>query len=102
MLGVLWMLFWLGITAKWQQRSFWTPENLLASTFYGGAAIRRGLSSSTFSGLALYFLIYSTLACLLAVTMRLHLPPVRRLLVCIVAAVSWYYLSFHLCWRTLS
>src|SRR5437867_476971 len=36
MLGVCWMLAWLGLSAKWQNRSFWTAENLMATAFYGG------------------------------------------------------------------
>jgi hypothetical protein len=31
--GVLWMLTWLGVSSVWQQRSFWAPENLMATAF---------------------------------------------------------------------
>jgi hypothetical protein len=61
MLGVWWMLAWMGASAVWERRSFWTPENLMASVFYGNAAILPGFASSTVSGLALYVLLYSLL-----------------------------------------
>ena len=61
MVGVWWMLAWMGASAVWQRRSFWTPENLMASVFYGDAAIRPGFAASTVSGLALYVLLYSLL-----------------------------------------
>lgn len=99
MIGVLWMLGWLGISAKWQQRSFWTAENLLASAFYGDSAIRSGFASTTFSGLALYLLIYSLLGAFFAAVLRDQHPPGRTLLLAIIFALGWYYLSFHLIWK---
>jgi len=70
MVGVLWMLAWLGVSATWQRRSFWTAENLLASAFYGDTAIRDGFAFSTLSGLALYLLVYSILGALFAAAIR--------------------------------
>ncbi|PWU10145.1 MAG: hypothetical protein C5B51_04800 [Terriglobia bacterium] len=102
MLAALWMLAWLGSTSVWQRRSFWTAENLLASTFYGGSAVRQGFSTSTVSGLALYLLVYSVLGCLFAAAVRLKLAPMRLLLVSIGVALGWYYLSFHVLWKSLS
>ena len=61
MLGVLWMLAWLGVSSKWDQRTFWMPENLFATAFYGGNAIGPGFGRFTWSGLALYLLLYSLL-----------------------------------------
>ena len=46
-----WMLTWMGVSAVAQRRSFWTPENLMASIFHGNADIRRDFGSSTWSGL---------------------------------------------------
>jgi hypothetical protein len=40
-IGVFAMLAWLGVSAAWQQRSFWTAENLMASLFYGDDALQR-------------------------------------------------------------
>ena len=102
MLAVLWMLAWMGSSAVWQRRSFWTAENLLASTFYGSAALQPGFSGHTMSGLALYLLVYSILGCLLAAVFRLTLPPARLVLVSIAIAVGWYFLSFHVIWKMAS
>jgi len=66
MIGICWMLAWLGLSAMGQRRSFWTAENLMASVFHGDAAIRRGFGFSTLSGIALYLLIYSLLGALFA------------------------------------
>jgi hypothetical protein len=102
MVGVLWMLAWLAVSAAWQRRSIWTSENLMASLFYGSSAIRRGFASQTLSGLAVYLLIYSLLGALVAALVRDRLPRLRTTLVCIAAALAWYYLSFHLIWRSIS
>ena len=67
MIGICWMLAWLGLSAIGQRRSFWTAENLMASVFHGNAAIRRGFGTSTVSGIALYLLIYSLLGVLFSV-----------------------------------
>jgi hypothetical protein len=102
MLAVLWMLAWMGTSAVWQRRSFWTSENLLATTFYGGEAVRDGFTTSTASGLALYLLLYSTLGSLFAATAGLRLTPAKLLLASIAVALGWYYISFHYVWRTVS
>jgi hypothetical protein len=101
MLGVLWMLAWLGISATWQQRSFWTPENLMASSFFGAGSIHEGFASKTLSGLALYVSMYSLLGGLLALVLRDRLPRLRTLLVSIAFAIAWYYVSFHLIWKSI-
>jgi len=101
MVGVLWMLAWLGISATWQRRSFWTAENLLASAFYGDSAIRRGLAFSTLSGLALYLLLYSLLGAGFAVVVRGRVAPMRVMLLAILFSLCWYYASFHWIWKSL-
>ena len=101
MLGVCWMLAWLGISAKWELRSFWTPENLMASAFYGDGAIRAGFAAKTLSGLALYLLIYSTLGSLFAAVVADRLPRFRVVLLGMLFGLGWYYLSFRLLWKSL-
>jgi hypothetical protein len=101
MIGVLWMLAWLGVSATWQRRSFWTAENLLASAFYGDSAIRSGFASSTVSGLALYLLLYSLLGAALAAIVRDRASHLRTLLFGIAFGLGWYYVSFHWIWRGL-
>jgi hypothetical protein len=102
MAAVLLMLAWLGLSAEWRQSSFWTPENLWASTFYGAAAIHRGFSTSTLSGLALYLLVYSVLGGIFATAIRGTVRPFRLVLLGLLVAVSWYYLSFRLIWHAVS
>ena len=101
MLGACWMLLWLGVSDVWQQRNFWTAENLMASAFYGEGAIHRGFAQRTLSGLALYLLLYSMLGALLAAAVGDRLPRVRVFLVSLVFALGWYYLSFRLLWKGL-
>jgi len=102
MVGVWWMLAWMGASAVWQRQSFWTPENLMASVFYGNAAIRRGFAASTVSGLALYVLLYSLLGAGFAMAMAGRLPRPRLALASVAFALCWYYAAFHLLAKTVS
>ena len=99
MVGVLLMLAWLGISAAWQQRSFWTAENLMASAFYGTRSIHSGFAGRTLPGLALYLALYSALGSLLALALRNRMLPVRTLLAAVMFAMAWYYVSFHWMWE---
>lgn len=99
MAGVLTMLAWLGISSAWQQRSFWTAENLMSSVFYGTASIHSGFAARTLPGLSLYLIIYSVLGALVALALRDRLPRMRTALVCIAFAMVWYYVSFHWIWQ---
>jgi hypothetical protein len=101
MLGVCWMLAWLGISAKWQLRSFWTAENLMASIFYGDDAIRSGFAGKTVSGLAAYLLLYSLLGAGFAAIVADRLPRMRVVLLSMVFSLGWYFLSFRLLGRTI-
>lgn len=96
------MLAWLGLSASWQRRSFWTAENLLASVFYGDSAIRSGFAFSTLSGLALYLLLYSVLGAAFAALLRDRASHLRTLLLCVAFGLGWYYVSFHWLWGRLS
>jgi hypothetical protein len=99
--GVFWMLLWLGVTAAWQQRSFWTAENLMASAFYGARAIHSGFASQTLSGLALYFMLYGLLGAAFAALFRDDFPRLRTTLFAMVFALAWYYVSFRLLWKSM-
>jgi hypothetical protein len=100
MLGVCWMLLWLGVSDVWQRRSFWTAENLMATAFYGENAIRSGFAVRTLSGLALYLLIYSLLGAVLAIAVSDRMSRSRVFLLSMLFALSWYYLSFRLLWKS--
>ena len=100
LLAVLWMLAWLGMSSMLEHRGFWTPVNLWASAFHGNAAMR-GFGFATLSGLALYILIYSPLGALFALAARDRLPRPRLVLAAMVFSLAWYYLTFHVLWKTL-
>lgn len=103
MLGVLWMLAWLGVTAAWQRRSFWTTENLMASAFHPSRGVSDGFTSGTISGLALYLFLYSLLGGVFAVAAsRESMRPVRATLLAFAFALAWYYVSFSWIWMTLA
>ena len=102
MVGVWRMLAWMGASAVWQRGSFWTPENLMASVFYGNAAILPDFAASTVSGLALYLLLYSLLGAGFAMAVSSRLPRPRLALASIAFALSWYYIAFHLLARFVS
>jgi hypothetical protein len=103
MLGALWMLAWLGLAADWQRRSFWTPENLLASAFHPHSEIAADFQSGTLSGLALYLLLYSLLGAAFAIlASRGNIRQPRATLLAVVMSLAWYYGSFHLVWRSVS
>src|SRR6266567_3487256 len=82
-IAVLWMLAWMGVSAMWQRRSFWSAVNLMASILAGNSAIRNGFASSTWSGLALYLLIYSLLGAAFAVLVRDRFTGLGTLLIAI-------------------
>ena len=100
--GVLAMLAWLGLSATWQRRSFWTSENLMSSIFYGHASLRGGFVPHTFSGLAVYLLLYSLLGGLLAFLVRDRVARARVLMLSVLYALVWYYLSYRLLWQAVA
>jgi len=95
MVAAFWMLIWLGISAMWMRRSFWSPANIMATVFYGDHAIHPGFASTTPSGIALYLMIYSLLGALFAVAIRQRLTGLGTLLTSILVALVWYWLWFR-------
>src|ERR1035438_253157 len=95
MIGIGWMLAWLGLSAMGQRRSFWTAENLMASVFHGDAAIRRGFGFSTLSGIALYLLIYSLLGAGFALSVRHRFTGLGTVLLGLLFLLGWYWLSLR-------
>ena len=98
MVGVLWMLAWLGLSSVWQQRSFWTPENLMSTAFDRNASLA-GFGWPTCAGLALYVVMYSLLGALFGVIVRDRVPRKRIMLVGVVFSLAWYYFSFRWTFR---
>ena len=95
MMAALWMLAWMGVSARWQRHNFWSAENLMASVLAGSSAIRNGFAASTLSGIALYLLIYSLLGAAFAVLVRDRFTGLGKLLLGIFYSVGWYYLWFR-------
>jgi hypothetical protein len=95
MVGVLWMLAWLGVSSMWQQRTFWAPENLMAPAFDRNATLAPVFSWSTCAGLAVYVVIYSLLGMLFAVLLGNRVPRKRVMPVAVVFGLAWYYFSFR-------
>jgi len=96
------MLAWLGFSSALERRSFWTPENLIASAISGHSAIRSGFAFSTVSGLSLYLALYGLLGALFAVLMGRNLRQLRLLSFGAFFGLCWYYLSFRLIWKNVS
>jgi hypothetical protein len=98
LIGTLAMLAWLAVSGAWYGRSMWATANLMASTFYGESALHQSFSSTTFSGLALYIVIYGLAAALfglIADGWGRRFPPVP---LGMAFALVWYYLWFGLLW----
>jgi hypothetical protein len=98
-LAALAMLVWLGISATWYRKSFWTTPNLLAATFYGESALRNRFTVHTFAGLALHFVIYGALGMLFALAIQDRHPSLRITCIGILSAIGWYYLVFGWIWK---
>jgi hypothetical protein len=101
MIGICWMLVWLGLGAMGQRRSFWTAENLLASVFHSDTAIRRDFAWSTLSGIALYLMVYSLLGAAFALAVRSRFTSLGTVLVGVFVSVAWYCLWFRALGQTL-
>jgi len=93
--GVLWMLVWLGASSVWQQRSFWTPENLMATAFDRNSTLAPVFTWATCAGLALYVVIYSLLGAAFSSILRDRVPRRRVMLSAVTFALAWYYFSFR-------
>jgi hypothetical protein len=95
MVAAFWMLVWLGISAMWMRRSFWSPMNIMATPFFGDRAIHPGFAGTTPSGIALYLLIYSLLGALFAFVVRRRLTALGTLLASVLFSLVWYWLWFR-------
>ena len=89
------LLLWTGISSVLEFRSVWSAEILMASVFYGPAAIRGEVPSAALAGLALYLLLYSLAGALFAILIHGRLPRFRLTLVAIFFGLAWYYAVFR-------
>jgi len=99
MLGVLWMLAWMGFTSALTQRSVWAAENLFATAFWRDAGLD-GFGFSTLSGAALYVMLYSALGGAFAMAFAARpLSSLRLKMLAILFGLGWYFASFHGLWK---
>lgn len=98
-LGGVFMLVWLAIISLLQGRSVWSIPNLLASTFYGEAALRRGFRWATLSGVAIHVILTVTAGIVFALAVNGVASRGRAMLWGLAAGVAWYFLSMGVFWK---
>ncbi len=93
------MMAWLAILSLFQGRSIWSMPNLLASTFYGEAALRRGFRWTSLSGVALQLIVSAAAGLLFGFAVSGIADRWRVMLLGLAAGVAWYFLSLGVFWR---
>jgi len=101
-LGGLFMMVWLAILSLFEGRSIWSVPNLLASTFYGEAALRRGFRWTTLSGLALHLILSVAAGLLFGSAVNGIDSPGRVMRLGLAAGVAWYFLNEGVLWKYLN
>jgi hypothetical protein len=98
-LGGMVMLAWLAILSLMQGRSIWSIPNLLASTFYGEAALRRGFRSTTLSGVALHLIMTAAAGLVFGLAVGGIASRSRVMLLGLASGMTWYFLSLSIFWK---
>jgi hypothetical protein len=98
-LGGVFMLVWLGLVSILQGRSVWSIPNLLASTFYGEAALRRGFRWTTLSGVAIHVILTVAAGIVFALAVNGMANRGRAMLLGLGAGMAWYFLSMGVFWK---
>ena len=98
-LGGAFMLVWLGLISLLEGRSVWSVSNLLASTFYGEAALRRGFRWTTLSGVALHLLMAAMVGLVFGLAVGGIASRRRVMLLGLAAGMAWYFLGLDLFWK---
>jgi hypothetical protein len=98
-LGGLFIMAWLALLSVMQGRSIWSISNLLASTFYGEAALRRGFRWTSLSGVALQLIVSATAGLLFGLAVSGIADRGRVMLLGLAAGVAWYFLSVGIFWK---
>lgn len=101
-LGAAAMLAWMAAVSLLYGRSIWHYPNLLATTFYGDDALRRGFRWMTVSGLALHAVAAAVLGILFSLSLTVFPERTRVMLLGMLTAVGWYYASRALWWNWLN
>jgi hypothetical protein len=98
-LGGAFMLVWLGLLSLLQGRSVWSISNLLASTFYGESAMRRGFRWTTLSGVALHLIMAAMAGLLFGLAVGGIASRSRVMLLGLAAGMTWYFLGLDVFWK---
>lgn len=93
------MLVWLGALSFLQGRSVWSISNLLASTFYGEAALRRGFRWTTLSGVALHLIMTAIAGLVFGLAVGGIASRSRVMLLGLAAALTWYFVGLDVFWK---
>jgi hypothetical protein len=101
-LGGVFMLIWLGLLSLLQGRSVWSISNLMASTFYGEAALRRGFRWTTLSGVALHVIMTAMAGLVFGLAVGGIASRTRVMLLGLAAGITWYYLGLDVFWEHLN
>jgi hypothetical protein len=101
-IAALVLLGWLALASAWYRHSIWTSANILATTFYGEAALGGVFTSRTVAGLALYLMLYGIVGALFGLALASRESGLRLTLIGVLAGLGWYYLSFALLWRIIN
>ncbi len=101
-IATLALLGWLALASAWYRRSIWTTANIMATTFYGEAALGGMFTSRTVAGLALYLVIYGSVGAVFGLALASRSAGTRVALIGVLAGLGWYYLSFTLFWRNMN
>jgi hypothetical protein len=98
-LGGIFMLGWLAVVSLIQGRSVWSMPNLLASTFYGEDALRRGFRWTTLSGVALHVIMSAAAGLIFGLAVSGVVSRGRVMLLGLAAGSVWYFLSLGIFWK---
>ncbi len=98
-LGGLFVIAWLAMLSLLEGRSVWSMPNLLASTFYGEVALRRGFRWSSLSGVALQLLVSSAAGLLFGLAVRGIANRSRVMFLGVATGLAWYFLSVGVFWK---
>ncbi|MGA3041958.1 MAG: hypothetical protein ABSF54_14325 [Bryobacteraceae bacterium] len=101
-IAALVLLGWLALSSAWYRRSIWTAANIMATTFYGEAALGRDFTSRTLAGLALYLVLYGIIGALFGLTLANRDASLRTTLIGVLVGLGWYYLSFAILWQNIN
>ena len=99
-IAALVLLGWLALASAWYRRSIWTAANIMATTFYGEAALGRQFSFRTVAGIALYLVLYGTIGALFGLTLASRDASLRITLIGVLVGLGWvpvvrYFVAEH-------